>query len=1188
MVNLFLCTFFLTTFNAVAAKKIRSQYVFIGAFAITFFLSCNFSNNNKLFKELPADKTNIHFVNQLHDIDSVSVLEFEYMFNGAGVALIDINNDSLQDIIFAGNIVPCKIYLNKGNFVFEDVTDKSGVKTSGWCYGVAVVDINQDGFQDFYICKAGYRNSPKDAMRNYFYINNGNGTFTDKAKVMGLDDDGYDVHAAFFDYDKDGDLDMYLLKNAFVDYNRNTARAKQINGGAPSNDKLFRHNDDGTFTDVSDTAGIKTEGFGLGVNVCDINNDNWPDIYVSNDFLTNNLVWINNQNGTFTNQAATLLQHTTYNAMGNDVADYNNDGLADVVEVDMLPPDNKRWKLTMMGNTYEQFQQDINFGYEPQYVRNSLQLNNGNGTFSEVGQLAGMHATEWSWAPLLADYDNDGWKDLFVSNGYRQDITNLDFIIYGKRALFMGTPQAKRKQRLDELKKYPGIQVHNYLFKNNKDLTFTDKSKEWGMDAATFSNGAAYGDLDNDGDLDMVINNLDQPASVYQNQAAQINTVQAWLRIGFKGTEKNKNGIGASVIIWQDSVMQHNYFSPYRGYLSTVEPFIHFGIQNKMIDSLRVLWPDGKMEFKKNIQPKQLLWLDYKNAVVDAAIENTTSSIANQFFTNTITALRINYKHQEDNFVDFKVQPLMPHMLSREGPGLATGDVNGDGLEDFFAGAATGCKPAVFLQQTNGAFVSRPMADSNLVDNMGALFFDADNDNDLDLYAAAGGYSIYKNNDPAYTHNLYLNDGKGNFSASPDALPGVITAGSCVTAADYDKDGDLDLFIGGRVSSGEYPYTPKSFLLRNDTKNKQCKLTDVSDKAGTDLSGIGMVSSALWTDFDNDNWIDLIVVGEYMPVRFFKNNKGSFTEVTKETGLQNTNGWWNSITAADFDKDGDMDYIIGNLGLNSPWKASTKEPVCVYASDYDKNGRLDPVMCHYIDGVEQIVHSRDDLNKQMNAMRGRFNNYEQYATASFSKAFREDEIKKAFVLKSEQFANAYLENLGKGKFKMHLLPNEAQFAPMYGALCNDFDGDGNMDVLSVGNSFSTEVQTGRYDAQGSLFMKGDGKGNFLPNRSMLFLKGDNKSIIQLNAFDGTAIILVGTNSDSLKVIKQKVKPNKVIPLLADDCYAIITDKNGGQYRTEFYYGSTYLSQSSRSLSFSGNEKKVTIYNSKGNKRDIQL
>ncbi|MEJ7685129.1 MAG: CRTAC1 family protein [Segetibacter sp.] len=577
---------------------------------------------------------------------------------------------------------------------------------------------------------------------------------------MGLDDDGYDIHAAFLDYDHDGDLDMYLLRNSFVNYNRNTARMKQIDGGAPSTDKLYRNNGftpspkklnlplsfsegegaqradevegrgEVTFTDVSKEAGITIEGFGLGVSVCDLNNDNWPDIYVSNDFLTNDLVWINNCNGTFTNMADKMLRHTTYNAMGNDIADFNNDGMEDIVEVDMLPPDNKRWKLTMMGNTYDQFQQSLGFGYQPQYVRNSLQLNNGPSpsakgdgqsevTFSEIGQLAGISATEWSWAPLLADFDNDGLKDLFVTNGYRQDITNLDFIVYGKRALFMGTPEANRKDRIDRLNNFEGIKVSNYLFKNNGNLTFSNVAADLGLDDATYSNGAAYGDLDNDGDLDLVINNLDQPASVYENQANKLKPDARWLRIDFKGPKGNRDGLGAKVYTWQGNNMQYQYYSPYRGYLSTVEPYLHFGFPNKPVDSLKVIWPDGKEQVVKSPPLNKLLSLNYNNAYL---INSKTTLRHSSLFTECSKDDQIQYKHEEDEFVDFKIQPLVPHMLSHEGPGISVGDVNGDGLEDFFVGAAAGSKASIFAQKKNGTFTQRALADNNLSDNMGTLF----------------------------------------------------------------------------------------------------------------------------------------------------------------------------------------------------------------------------------------------------------------------------------------------------------------------------------------------------------------------------------------------------------------------------------------------------------------------------------
>jgi hypothetical protein len=1145
---------------------------------------CSNSKQDPLFRQLSPDKSGVRFTNSLTYSDSLTVLEFEYMFNGAGVALIDINNDSLQDIIFTGNMVSCKLFLNKGNLRFQDISEQAGVLTEGWCYGVSVVDINQDGFQDFYICKAGNRKTPADKMRNLFFINNGNNTFTESAAKMGLDDDGYDIQAAFLDYDRDGDLDMYLLRNAFVDYNRNNTRTKELTGKAKSTDKLYCNNGNDTFSDVSKSAGITIEGFGLGINVCDVNNDNLPDIYVSNDFLTNDLLWINNGNGSFTNKAGQYLQHESYNGMGNDVADFNNDGLQDIMVVDMLPPDNKRWKLTMMGNTYDEFQQNIHYGYEPQYVRNTLQLNNGNGSFSEIGQLAGVHATEWSWAPLFADFDNNGWKDLFISNGYRQDVTNLDFIMYGKRALYMGTAEANRKERLEELNKMPGVQVRNYFFKNNQDLTFKDCSEEWGMTAPDYSSGAAYGDLDNDGDLDLVINNLDQPAAVYENQSDRLHPEKSWLRIRLNGPAGNQDGIGASVRIWQHGMMQHVYCSPIRGYLSSVESVLHFGTQPGRIDSVQVVWPDGSQQQLNAVGSRQTITLDHSNASAPAF---NIAECLPLTFTPANAACGVHYQHTEDEFVDFKIQPLLPHMHSRDGPAVAVGDVNKDGLDDFFAGAAAGYHAKIYLQQSNGKFLEHSIAEENLTDNMGALFFDAENDGDLDLYIASGGTTVRKRTDSIYQHRLYINDGKGNFQLLPGGLPGVITPASNVTAADYDRDGDLDLFISGRVSSGEYPISPRSFLLRNDASNQQCRFTDVTSKIGCDLTSIGMVSTSLWTDFDNDGWTDLVVAGEFMPVRFYKNHEGTFTEVTNQTGLDHTAGWWNSITGGDFDKDGDIDYILGNLGLNGPYKASTKEPVRIYAADYDKNGRLDPIMCHCIGDTEYIVHARDDINRQMTAMRGRFRNYEAYASVTMKQAFRVDELDGAYSVTAERFENSYLENKGNGKFALRALPLTAQFAPIYGTLCKDFDGDGNLDVACVGNSFATEVQTGRYDAQPSLILRGDGKGNFHPDRRGLGINGDNKSIAFLNWKKGYSLLVVGSNSGELKLVSMH-QQNKLLALQPFDKYAIIIEKDGNSWRQEFYYGHSYLSQESRRFILPPSAKQVIVYDSFGKKRTIDL
>jgi enediyne biosynthesis protein E4 len=1152
---------------------------------ILIFTNCQSKEKNVLFKKLDPNQTGIDFKNQLQYSDSLTVLEFEYMFNGAGVAVCDINNDGLQDLLFTGNMVSSKLYLNKGNLKFEDITQKAGLNTEGWCYGVSIVDINQDGFQDIYISKAGNRKTKPDDMKNLCFINNGNNTFTEKAAEMGLDENGYDIQAAFLDYDKDGDLDMYLLKNAFVNYNRNNVRAKLTEGQAASTDKLFRNEGNLRFKDVSDEAGITIEGFGLGVSVCDLNEDGYPDIYVSNDFLTNDLVWINNKNGTFTNKAHDLLRHTTYNGMGNDVSDYNNDGHPDIMVVDMLPPDNRRWKLTMMGNQYDEFEKTINLGYEPQYVRNTLQLNNGDGSFSEIGQLAGVHATEWSWSPLFADYDNDGLKDLFIANGYRQDVTNLDFIIYGKRALFMGSPEANRKERLDELKKFSGIRLHNFLYKNKGDLTFSDESENWGMTDEKYANGAVYADLDNDGDLDLVTNNLDETSIIYENQLNKLKPNNNWLRLNFKGKEGNRGGLGTKIWLYQADTVQFQYFSPYRGYMSTVESVIHFGLKDNAIDSLKVRWADGKEQILTNVKPKQILTLDYKNATnPKPELQNSksnTPSVFLPFLTDFTSQSGINYTHQEDNFVDFKIQPLLQQQHSKLGPGLAVGDVNGDKLDDFYVGAALGGKGIIYIQQKDNTFKPQPMPEINTADDMGALFFDADNDHDLDIYCVSGGVNFQKQGEPNYLHRLFLNDGKGNFIKQLNALPpSVSSSGSSVIAADYDHDGDLDLFVGGRVKAGEYPLAPRSFLLKNNGKGQ------FEDATPSVLATVGMVTSALWTDIDNDSWQDLMIVGEFMPVTIFKNNKGTIQNSKLE--IQNSNGWCNSLVGGDFDKDGDIDYIVGNLGLNTQMKASEKYPICIYGKDFDKNGRIDPILCHYVDGVEYMFHTRDDMNKQINAMRARFNNYAQYANSTFEKAFRPDEVSDAVVLKSTHFESSYLENIGNGQFKCHDLPIEAQFSPLFGMLCEDYDGDGNLDVLAVGNSFHSEVNVGRYDAQGSLLLKGDGKGNFIVDRKTFNIGGDNKSLVSLMA-GNNPLIIVGANSGALKVFKNNQKQvNKPVFIENNEVYALVTEKSGKQYRQEFYFGQSYLSQRDRVFNASGNVKMVEIFDCFGKKRAVSF
>ena len=1145
------------------------------------FFRCS-DRPEKLFLAADSTETGIHFSNKIAIGDSLTLNGYEYIYNGGGVAVGDINNDGLQDIYFTGNMVSSRLYLNKGNLKFEDITEPAKVGTSTWANGVTMVDINQDGFKDIYVSVGGTAHTLEKNRANLLFVNNGDETFTESAGQYGLADNGYGIQSTFFDYDKDGDLDMYLLRNSFVSYSRNIPKSKAVHGEGASNDKLFRNNGNLTFTDVSAEAGILIEGFGLGVTVSDINGDGYPDVYVSNDFITNDLIWINNKNGTFTNMANQYLKHQTFNGMGNDVADYNNDGDVDIVVLDMLPEDNKRWKLTPRGSSYDEFQNGLNAGYEHQYVRNTLQLNNGNGTFSEIGQLAGIEATEWSWSALFADFDNDGWKDLFISNGYGKDITNLDFMVYADQAETMGSPAVRAQERLDLLNELPGIKIHDYIYRNKGDLTFEDATELWGLSAPNYSNGAAYADLDNDGDLDLVINNLDSEATIMESRLSQSKreTKPNFLRISFSGSQQNKEGYGAKVFIRDKGKLQHQYFTPVRGYLSSVEPYLHFGLgRSEMVDSVEVIWPDGRYQLLSKVKSNQVLKLDY--SLASEPVKNETM-MAITVFEEVTNQSEVNYIHQENSFVDFKVQPILPHMHSRNGPGVTVGDVNGDGLEDFYVGGALGQTGGMFWQKQNGKFERKPMASNDtLSDDLGVLFFDADNDKDLDLYIVAGG-SEYTKGSELYKDHLYLNDGGGAMSLSDNALPEISFSGSCVVAGDYDGDGDLDLFVGGRVSPGEYPKTTKSYLLNNDGKGI-FKEASQNYFLGEEL---GMVCSALWTDYNNDGWLDLILLGEFMSVKFFRNEKGKLVDETEKTGLENISGWWNSLGGGDFDQDGDTDYIAGNRGMNSHFHASANEPLCVYANDYNKDGLLDPVMSYYVQGIKHIGHPRSNLVEQINNMRGRFRTHTDYANATFEESFTPEELSEAYVVCAQRFESSYLENLGKGKFRISSLPTEAQFSPVYGIVTGDYNDDGNLDALLVGNSYSTEVISGRDDASIGLYLKGNGKGNFQSmnvGASGFLADGDSKGMATLIGAEGRELIIVGNNSDRVRVYSTKAI-NKYYKAKSDDAYALVKLKSGKVYKHEFYFGSTYLSQSSRSFKLGSQIVSFRVFDSMGKER----
>ncbi|WP_420401846.1 VCBS repeat-containing protein [Flagellimonas sp.] len=1149
------------------------------------FEGCD-QQGNTLFLEHNEKNTGITFNNQLEIGGEINVLDFEYMYNGAGVAVADFDNDGLVDIYFTGNMVRDRLYKNLGEWKFGDITESANVGISGWSNGIAVTDINQDGLPDIYVCRGGDRKSTPKEMSNLLYINNGvqNGklTFTEQAKQWGLADPSYSTQANFFDYDLDGDLDMYLLNNALVDYNRNTPRPKELSGNAPSTDKLFRNNGDQTFTDVSLEANIQIEGFGLGVEICDMNADGWPDVYVSNDFLTDDILYINQGNGTFKNEIAKYLKHLTFNGMGNDIADINNDGLMDVVVLDMLPPDNQRWKLTMTGNNYDSFNTRVSGGYQHQYIRNTLQLNNGNGSFSEVGQFSGISATEWSWSPLFADYDQNGTKDLFITNGYRQDITNLDFMVYGNTINSMGTEEANKKERLEALNKLPGIKLNNFMFSNRNGLQFEDITKEAGFSKPTYSNGAAYADLDNDGDLDLIVNNIDDPAGVYENTTQQDGN-HNYISFRFKGESPNLEGIGSQVEVFYQGQLQKQFFTPFRGYLSTMENTVHFGLGKvTTLDSVKITWPNGLQQVLKNVDVNQRIVLHQK----EAETVNIRKAHINKTWFKKVDSIGLEFTHVENEFVDYKIQPLLPHMHSKNGPGMAVSDVNGDGLEDIYIGGASGQSGSLRIQQPDLSFSAVPFPDAAQED-MGMLFFDADADGDQDLYVSSGGSS----NKPHHLHyedRLYENDGLGNFSRV-NALPNNLSSSSMVTAADYDKDGDLDLFIGGRVRPGEYPLAPSSFILNNKSVPGKI-LFEEDSQFETVIKELGMVTSALWTDINNDSWPDLIVVGEFMPIKIFQNNQGILEEISEESGLTNSGGWWNSITSGDFDNDGDSDYVLGNLGLNSRFKATDTEPLCVYASDYDKNGQVDPVLCHFVDGERQIAHSRSDLIDQINAMRGRFRNYSDYANATFSESFTKEEIANALVLKSETFASSYMENLGGGKFKLTPLPSIAQIAPMYGTLVGDYNQDNKLDILAVGNFYNGEVFGGRYDASIGWFLAGDGTGNFSPQdvrETGFFVPGDAKSLTNLFLGD-TEVVVASINNGNNITYTMSRKDLQIYRAKPEDVAAIIQYPSGEIQKVELHYGSSYLSQKSRSLILPKDAESVRILNSNGNESEIQL
>ncbi|MCG2461468.1 VCBS repeat-containing protein [Flavobacteriaceae bacterium F89] len=1074
------------------------------------------AKNSPLFTLMSEDSTKIDFINTLTEGLNANVLMYEYLYNGGGVATGDFNGDGLIDIYFSSNMADNKLYINKGKLEFQEATLAAGVggRPGPWKTGVTAADVNGDGKLDLYLCYSGAL--PDQKRKNQLFINMGNNDnnipiFEEKAEEYGLASAAFSNQAYFFDYDRDGDLDAILLNHnpKSLPILNEVKTAALLKKGDPLRGVRLYNQQDGVFKDVTEKSGISGSAltYGLGLGISDLDNDGWLDFYVSNDYDVPDYLYMNNGDGTFTNKIEESLGHTSHFSMGNNISDINNDGWQDIFTLDMLPEDNRRQKLLLSPDNYEKFDLNVRSGFYYQYMRNMLQLNNGNGTFSEIGQLMGISNTDWSWAPLLADFDNDGWKDLYVTNGYFRDYTNLDFINY-MNSYVQSKGRLVRADVLEIIDKMPASNITNYVFRNENGFKFSDETKDWGMHQSSNSNGAAYADLDNDGDLDVVVNNINQTAFIYRNESQ--NLERNYLQVKLIGEGFNTQGIGAKVSVFSQNGIQTQEQLPARGYLSSVSPILNFGLGNQdKIDSLTVRWNSGKLQTLVSLNANRRITLEEKSAKMG----REPDQLPIQPIFKEIPS-PINYTNGKIEINDFKRQSLLIHQFSHTGPCMAKGDLNNDGLEDVFIGGSEGQSASIYIQQKNHSFLELSqqafVSDKDSHDTDVAIF-DANGDGNADIYVASGGYHDYLEHDVRLQDRLYLGDGKGNFVKSTNALPLKRISTGSVAAGDVNGDGFLDLFVGGKVIPGRYPETPTSLLLINDGKGH---FTDQIASLAPKLQKLGMITDAVWTDLNHDKALDLVVVGEWMPISVFINKDGKLVNQTSQYFDRTYSGWWNTVEISDLNKDGNPDIIVGNMGTNTQFKVTPDQPAELYYNDYDKNGSVDPIFCYYIQGKSYSYLTRDELLGQLSGLRSRFTNYESYSNSTLQDILSPTDVAESGKLTATDMETMLFMGSSSGKFKKQPLPVQAQYSPVYSIVITDVDKDGNNDLILFGNDDYFKLRLGKFDANYGTLLLCDKNGEFQyvdQLHSGLNINGDVRGVLQINQ-----MLLIGINENKLK------------------------------------------------------------------------